>query len=140
MEPPDIDAATLPSWASPGRERGVPGGISERPGAGVPRVTVCKLGGGRGGRYSRVVEDCPDECGGEVDADGVADLLGDLALSADELVVRLVVVEAHRARKLPVLQHAETDVEQVWAAVNQDNSPGIDAAGFDRAEHWLDEE
>src|SRR4051794_26177903 len=120
MEPPDMDAPTLPIWASPGREHGGVRGIAERPGAGVPRVTVWvdELGGSRRGGYGLLFEDCPHECGGEVYAHGVADLLGDLALGADELVARLVVVEAHRSCKLAVLQHAEADVEQVRTAVN----------------------
>src|SRR5205807_1346992 len=81
----------------PGRPQAVNAGVSvasrngRAPAFRASRFAADELCGSRCGGCGRLFEDCPDECGGQVDANGVADLLGDLALGADELVVRLVV-------------------------------------------------
>ena len=48
--------------------------------------------------------------GGEIDWNGIADLLGDFGLVAGEFIRRLRVREAHRAGELFRLEHAEPDV------------------------------
>src|ERR1700737_103178 len=52
-----------------------------------------------------------NQCGGKIDWDGIADLLGDFGPVAGEFVGRLRVREAHRAGKLFRLEHAEPNVE-----------------------------
>src|ERR1700736_3538049 len=82
-----------------------------------------------------------NQCGGEIDGDGIADLLGDFGLVAGEFIGRLRVREAHRAGELFRLEHAEADI--VLPALDDglhelDAALGTDGRGrlVDRVDPW----